>query len=157
MGLSRSDHIPFASLENIWGRAVSVSLRGTWKRGCWRLGGGWLTVKCSLFLAPSTESYLKTCYLRVVWKREKKTNTTTTNNNNKKNVSWYPANALFPDGMLRYHEGTVFMFLSFNLCPVLYNYVPVYSPWSWILTFNLSLSMQHWLCCPLRGPAEHFN
>lgn len=94
------------SLENIWGRAVSVSLWRTWKRGCWQLGGGWLTEKCSLFLAPSPRSYLKTWYWRLVWKREKK------NNNNKKIGPWYPAKALPPDVMLRYHEGTLFVFLS---------------------------------------------
>ena len=44
-----------------------------------------------------------------------------------------------------------------NLCPVLYNYMPVYSSQSWILAFNLSLSTPHWLYCPMRGPAEHLN
>lgn len=39
------------------------------EKGLWQLSRGWLAVKCDLFLAPSTSSYLKTRYWGSVWER----------------------------------------------------------------------------------------
>lgn len=75
------------------------------EKGRWQLSGGWLMVKCSLFLASSPRSYFRTYCRRLVWEREKK-------NNNKWTACSYPANTVFPNVMLRCHEGTLFVFLS---------------------------------------------
>lgn len=50
------------------------------EKGRWQLSRGWLMVKCSLFLALSPSSYLKTRYLRSVQEREG-------GSNKKKNVA----------------------------------------------------------------------
>lgn len=111
------------------------------EKGYWQLSRGWLMVKCSLFLASSPRSYFKTyCW----WK-------TTTN----KLLARIRLTQYSPMWCWNVTRELCLCFCLCNLCPVLYNYLAVYSPQSWILAFNLSLWMQHWLYCPLRGPAEH--
>lgn len=69
------------------------------EKGRWQLSRGWLTVKCSLFLALSPSSYLKTRYWRSIREREGGSN------KKKKKCCLYPANAVFPGVMLKRHRG----------------------------------------------------
>lgn len=156
------------AFETEWSHTACLPPRKHMKEGCvclavrkrekglWQLSRGWLAVKCDLFLAPSTSSYLKTRYWGSVWERGGSGGGGTTT---AEKCCLFSANTVFPGVVLQRHRGTSLCLCFVSVISVPFSIITwqLIPPGAGFWLFNLSLWIRYWLSGPPRGPAEHLN